>query len=491
MKNTLTLLLAFTLSWTVLAQKDKKLTDKTVNKANIAAHLKFISSDALQGRDTPSQGLEVAAEYLRTQLELFGVKPHPEYPDYLQPVKMISLKKPSFGKISVDSSSFRLEGNFLYTSGQDINIEAEHVVLDYATPNEIAAQDVKGKVIVSNSGDGISQSPREWRKLTKEKTAAAKDAGALALIELYASPKIPWPLLVRYLSRDKVILDEDESLAEFSTILMYNPDRIASKAFAKSSKVQIEVTGVNNASFVVHNVVGIVEGTDAVLNKDYVTYSAHYDHVGIGRADSTGDNIYNGTRDNGIGTITVLEAAKNLAKYPTKRSSLFVLFAGEEKGLLGSKWFVNHSPIPLKDIVFCFNSDNGGYNDTSMATVIGRDRTTASALIIQAIETYGLTAGNDEKYKEQGLFDRSDNVSFAAKGIPAPSFGMGVNEYDAQVLKTYHQPSDEFETVDMEYLYTFYRAYVYAGRLIGNMKETPFWVEGDKYYEAGKKLYEE
>ncbi len=66
---------------------------------------------------------------------------------------------------------------------------------------------------------------------------------------------------------------------------------------------------------------------------------------------------------------------------------------------------------------------------------------------------------------------------------------MGVDAFDEQVLRTYHQPSDEFDTIDMDYLYTFYRAYVFAGRSIGNMKETPFWVEGDKYYEVGKELY--
>ena len=234
---------------------------------------------------------------------------------------------------------------------------------------------------------------------------------------------------------------------------------------------------------------GYVEGTDPVLKKDYVTFSSHYDHVGVGRADSTGDDIYNGTRDNAVGTVTVLEAAKNLAMYPTKRSSLFVMFCGEEKGLLGSQWFVDQSPLPLSDIVFCFNSDNGGYNNTSMATVIGLDRTTAQGLLVTAIESYGLTAGDDANYKEQGLFDRSYNVSFAKKGIPAPSFGMGVDAFDEQVLRTYHQPSDEFDTIDMDYLYTFYRAYVFAGRSIGNMKETPFWVEGDKYYEVGKELY--
>ncbi|MFT4833860.1 MAG: aminopeptidase YwaD [Marinoscillum sp.] len=489
MKKTLILIALIGSTTFGFAQKDKKLTDKTVDKNSIAAHLKFISSDALGGRDTPSTGLEVAAEYLRTQLELYGVKPLPEYPDYFQPVFMKKVSKANEGQVSVGKSTFSLGEDLLLYKGSDMAYTGEFVFLEYGMPSEIAQSDVKGKVIVCNVGDGEEQSARAQLRLNGVKIEAAKAAGAVSLIELYASPQIPWPLLVRYLTRDQVSLDDGEELNTFTSLLVNNANRQASEAFSNSDSLSVNISGSNVESFIVNNVVGYVEGTDTNLKETYVTYSAHYDHVGIGKPDSTGDNIYNGTRDNGIGTVTVLEAAKNLAMYPTKRSSLFVLFAGEEKGLLGSEWFVDHSPLPLKSIVFCFNSDNGGYNDTSMATVIGRDRTTAKELIVKAIETYGLTAGNDDKYKEQGLFDRSDNVSFASKGIPAPSFGMGVNEFDEQIFRTYHQPSDEFETVDMDYLYTFYRAYVLAGRFIGNMTETPFWVEGDKYYEIGKELY--
>jgi len=473
----------------LFAQKDKKLTDKTVSKANIAAHLKFISSDALQGRDTPSQGLEVAAEYLRTQLELYGVKPLPEYPDYFQPVDMKKVIKPKSGEVKVDTSSFVLNDDLLLITGGDLDFMGGFVVLKHATEEEISAADVEGKVIVCKTGDGQDPSIRKWFGLSDEKKALATKAGAKGLIELYNSQYVPWQLLVSYLGNDRVILDNGEESNQLPSIWINDADRRASGAFANEGSLTVDITGAETERFTVNNVVGYVEGKDDELKADYVAYSAHYDHIGIGIADSTGDNINNGARDNGIGTVTVLEAAKNLALYPTKRSSLFVLFAGEEKGLLGSQWFVDHSPIPLNEIVFCFNSDNGGYNNTSMATVIGRDRTTAKDLLIGAIETYGLIAGDDENYKEQGLFDRSDNVSFAKKGIPAPSFGMGVDAFDERIMATYHQPSDEFETVDMDYLYTFYRAYVLAGRLIGNMKETPFWIEGDKYYEAGKELY--
>lgn len=473
---------------TTLAQKQKKLVDKTVQRASIEAHLKFISSDALRGRDTPSQGLEVAAEYLRTQLELYGVRAFPEYPDYYQEVKMKKTSKPKTGIIQADSTQFQINEDFLLLAGEDMKGNGEVIYLDYATPDEINRSEVKGKMIVANAGDGQTQSVQLWYSMTGEKREAAHAAGAVGLIELYTSTTVPWQLLVKFFSGDQVALDQGERDA-FPHIWLNNPKREANALFEKSKNVQLSLKDGVYQPFIVHNIVGYLEGTDASLKEAYIAYTAHYDHVGVGAPDSTGDTIYNGTRDNAIGTVTVLEAAKNHAKHPLKRPSLFVLFAGEEKGLLGSQWFVNHSPVPLPEIKYCFNSDNGGYNNTNLATVIGLDRTTARQELVTAIEAYGLKAADDANFKEQNLFDRSDNVSFAAKGIPAPSFGMGVDAFDEKLLSTYHKPADEFDTVDMDYLFKFYRAYVLAGRLIANRKGAPFWVEGDKYYERGVELY--
>jgi Zn-dependent M28 family amino/carboxypeptidase len=180
--------------------------------------------------------------------------------------------------------------------------------------------------------------------------------------------------------------------------------------------------------------------------------------------------------------------AENLAKYPTKRSALFILFTGEEKGLLGSKYYVENPVLPLDQMVYCFNSDNAGYNDTSVISIVGLTRTTAEKNIFSAAETFGLKAIEDPA-PEQGLFDRSDNVHFAKKGIPAPTFSLGFTSFDGDVTKYYHRPGDEAHTLDYDYLLKFFKAYVLAGRNIANDKETPIWNEGDKYEKASKELY--
>ncbi|MDO1450166.1 M28 family peptidase [Rhodocytophaga aerolata] len=177
-----------------------------------------------------------------------------------------------------------------------------------------------------------------------------------------------------------------------------------------------------------------------------------------------------------------------MSKYPTKRSALFILFTGEEVGLLGSKWYVDHPLVPLDKMVFCLNSDNRGYTDTSLITVVGLGLTTADESLNQAAIPFGLKV-IDDPAPEQNLFDRSDNLHFAQKGIPAPTISMGFTSFNEEIKKYYHQAADNPNTLDYEYLFKFFQAYVLAGRKIANDSKTPFWKPGDKYEAAGKKLY--
>jgi hypothetical protein len=352
-------------------------------------------------------------------------------------------------------------------------------------PEDLENASIKGKIVIAFCGDGESQSPQQWFSYSIEKAEKVKALGGLGLIELYSSPQIPWSLLVNYLSGEQVILD-DENDDAFTRIWMNRPADL--NALQNAERLSLKIEGAVNEAFLSQNVVGYVEGSDASLKDEFVVYSAHYDHVGVGKADAEGDSIYNGTRDNAVGTVTVLAAAQNLGQFPTRRSALFVLFTGEEKGLLGSQYFVQNAPINLNKMVYCFNSDNGGYNDTSKATIIGLTRTSAEKMIIAACKAFGLEAIEDPA-PEQGLFDRSDNVNFAARGIPAPTFSMGFNAFDAEIMKYYNQPGDDPDSVDYGYLEKFFKSYVYACRMIGNADEAPFWIEGDKYYEAGINLY--
>ncbi len=466
-----------------LSQTDKELVEQSIHQGLIRSHIGFLASDELEGRDTPSRGLKVASKYMESRFVEYGIQKAPGMDSYFQTVPMKKLAPPTEGILSIGADTFTIQKDFIFLKGESKTIATDYVFVGQGVGADWDGVDIKGKTVIAICGDGVSDSPQEWFRQSAEKRKKIKELGGLLLVELYNSSQLPWSLLVRYLSGEKVVLDEGGD--EVAHVWM---NRSAKSLDLDSGKTKLSVPEATAQRFNSQNVVGFIEGTDPKLKKEVIVYSAHYDHIGIGQADANGDSIYNGSRDNAVGAVTVLAAAQNLGRNPPKRSSLFVLFTGEEKGLLGSKYFVDHSPVALEEIVYCFNSDNGGYNDTSKATIIGLTRTTAEEKIVEACQAFGLKAIEDPA-PEQGLFDRSDNVNFAAKGIPAPTFSMGFNAFDKEITKYYHQAGDGPETLDYAYLEKFFKSYVYACRLIANTKKTPFWVKGDTYYEGGKTLY--
>lgn len=481
----ITLVLCTLLSY---AQDDKTLTERTVDQQEIKKHIYFLTDDELKGRDTGTPELKKAAAYLADQLKSYGVKPNPKSGNYYQEVTLTQSAPPKGTSLDLNGQSI---SDFVVINGAKV-ATSDAVYLGYGLEADYEGVDVSNKLIISKAGSAETKDARAAYGLKEQKQALALSKGALGVVELLNAQDQMWSFIDQNFSRTSVRLADPEAPDEENFAYVWVLDREG--AFAKSfdtngfKSASLSISGASIKDIVSYNVIGVVEGSDPVLKDEYIIYSAHYDHVGIGTPDVKGDSIYNGARDNAIGTTTVLSMAKNLAKYPTKRSALFILFTGEEKGLLGSRFYVEHPVLPLQQMVYCFNSDNGGYNDTSLATIVGLGRTTAEQHILKGAESFGLRA-IDDPAGEQGLFDRSDNVNFARKGIPAPTYSMGFNAFDAEITKYYHQPGDEADSLDFDYLLQFFQSYVLSGRLIANDPETPRWTKGDKYEEAAQKLY--
>jgi len=490
MKSLIILIISISFSSFLLAQSDKELAEESVSQNLIRSHIGFLASDELKGRDTPSEGLQIAARYIESRFVEYGVEFAPGMETYYQPVPMKKIKSIKEGTLKIQNTTLNAGRTFIYFQGASTIPNTEAVYVSFATEKDLKESDLVDKIAISLCGDGKSQSPQEWFSMSKDKEKRVKELGAIGLIELYNSPQIPWNVLTRYFGDDRVALDKVENDEEKEFFRAWvNRTSVEEKTLKSDDlNVSIKLNKEEDEKFTTYNLVGVVKGTHPKLSNEYVVYSAHYDHVGVGAPSAKQDSIFNGSRDNAVGTVTVLTAAQNIAKNPIKRSALFILFTGEEKGLLGSEYYVDNSPIELNDIVYCFNSDNGGYNDTTLTTIFGLYRTTVSDKIIEACSAFGLKA-IDDPAPEQGLFDRSDNVNFAKKGIPAPTFSMGFTAFDETIYKYYHQVEDNPNTLDYNYLEKFFKSYVYTARLIGNMEEAPFWTEGDKYYDAGVNLY--
>jgi Zn-dependent M28 family amino/carboxypeptidase len=320
-----------------------------------------------------------------------------------------------------------------------------------------------------------------------EKYKQVQQMGAVGLVEILALPQAPWPGLVNYLSQPVWgIQREGESLPH----VFIKPADINNLKYQEGEKIKgsLLVLGKKNISIPGKNVVALVEGTDPKFKDEYIIVTAHYDHVGVQRNAEGKDSIFNGARDNAIGTTALLETAKYLSKNPAKHPVILVALTSEEKGLLGSQWYTEHPLVPLNKTILSINCDGVGYNDKSMITSISWGRTTTDEEVTRAAKMFGLNVGGDPDPKEN-FFERSDQVSFARKGIPAIKLQPGLARMDDEIRKYYHRQADEVSSLDFQYLTKFYKTFVTAVQLLANRTQRPAWKPGDKFEETSRKLY--
>lgn len=472
------------------------------DQAEMEQHIRFLASDELQGRYTGSLGNRVAARYIAEYLRAQGCQPVEGAEDYFQEIPFESVSPPASASLKIGEATYVSGKDFFLSNGpaaslSDKAVFAEHGWIDEKEGiDHFSGLEIRDKVVFVWSGKPGSRDPQEAFAASQMKRKWAAERGAAALIEVYRLP-FPWQFLLNYLNKENLVIADPDNVAKDLVYGMVNEQ--SDEPFEQMKKdqgvmVAMETSGVQKRSRRSSNVAAVLPGADPKLKDEYMVVTAHYDHVGIGEQGGgfpygKEDSIFNGARDNAIGVASLMLTAKAFAQSPPKRSVLFLAVTAEEQGLIGSSYFVKHPLIPLDKIVFNFNTDGAGYNDTTLVAVMGYDRTGIAKLIDEGAAEVGLKVVADPA-PEQGLFDRSDNVSFAKKGIPALSYSPGFAAFDQALMKNYHQVSDEVETLDFNYLYKYTQAFIRTARLIADADERPFWVKGDKYEEAGKALYQ-
>lgn len=482
-KSTLTLSLILATGSMTFAQKQD--IEKNFDGKEAIAHFTYLASDELKGRDPGRPEMKLAYTFIADQLQKSGAKPIPGANGYYQDIPFQLSSPPKSGTIKIEDIEFTQGQNMLVLDGKSFSGTFEVVDVGFGMAEDFAGKNLKGKIAISNAGAPNKLSPNQLFSEGREKTLRAKEAGAVALIERFNVPSVPWQLVAGFLNRPQMSINQGEA-SNLPYIWIEDMKNQMTGEKLKSALVAVE--GKVNTAVEGKNILAWIEGTDPVLKNEYILLSAHYDHVGVGTPDAQGDSIYNGARDNAVGTVAVMNAAKYFAKNPPKRSVLVALWTAEEKGLLGSGYFANNPLIPLNKIVYNLNIDNGGYNDTSLITVIGLGRTSADFLIEEAVAEFGIKAVADPA-PEQGLYDRSDNVNFARKGIPAPTYSLGFTAFDDEIQKYYHKAGDQVSNFDLNYAQVYWKSYILSAQRIANWDQKPEWKAGDKYEEAAKALY--
>jgi len=492
MKNKVILaMVTIVLGYSVNAFGQKNLIQQSVEQKEAISHFRYLAADELKGRDAMRSEIDVAARYISEQFWKYGARELPNAEGYYQPVPFKVSAPPSFGEVKLGETTYAHGEDMLVLDGAGLVGNYSMVVAGHGLKADLEGKDLKGKILVVRVGAPDRMTPSELFAVGREKLALAKSKGAIGVIELYNLPTTPWSLLVNFLNKPRLTIDdnqEEEETIPYIWLKDLSNELIASIDQGKTIQVGIDIKGKVNQKIAGKNVIGVIEGTDAQLKNQYVMLSAHYDHVGVGQPNAEGDSIFNGARDNAVGTVAVINAAKYFAEHPPKRSILLCAWTAEEKGLLGSAYFADNPLVPLDKVVYNLNIDNAGYNDTSIITVIGLGRTSADSLIEEAVAEFGIKAVADPS-PEQGLYDRSDNVNFAKKGIPAPTFSLGFTAFDEEITQYYHQAADEVDNFDLDYAMLYWKAYLLAAEKIANTAEQPRWISGDKYEEAAQSLY--
>ncbi|HEV8146035.1 MAG TPA: M28 family peptidase [Bryobacteraceae bacterium] len=510
-----------------------------VSGERIRAHVKFLSSDLLEGRGPGARGGDLATEYLATQLALIGAKPAGDQGTYFQNFTLVGVDpQPETTLTAVGSGgqqSFKWLDDFVgvtYQQKADAAFDADVIFVGHGITapeynwDDYKDTDVRGKVVVLFTGEPPSNDPKFFtgaaltyygRWTYKYENATRHGAAAVIIIHTTPTASYGWEVVRSSWGREdqQVKLDSGAPALAFagwvttavgeriagtigSTVdeLLKRADTRGFKPVALPFKFRgrapAKVREVKT-----RNVIGRIEGSDPVLKNEVVIFSAHWDHLGIGQPVS-GDAIYNGAADNATGCAMILEMARAWAGLPEKprRSALFLAVSAEEAGMRGSNFYGQHPVVPAGKTAAALNFDQflpfGRARDVK---VNGAERTTLYPIVEEAAKRFGFTISPDSR-PAAGTYYRSDHFSFARVGIPAFSVdggedllgkpaGEGKKLFEDFNEHRYHQPSDEYKD---DWDFSGMEQYARFGLLIGvnvaNSPKLPTWKAGDEFLAA-------
>ena len=493
------------------------------DQAAMKAHVMFLASDAMPGREAGSPEFDIAAQYVAAQFYAAGLRPAGDDGGYLQKVPLVTYRAADKGDLVLSrkgADPLRLVFGEDYVPGTiagktETALDARVVFVGYGIVapqykrDDYAGVDVKGKIVAyfgGAPGDYQSEERAHFASpITKAMTAEAHGAvGAILLQRGTGGSGRGWDQSRTTWARPNGT-GEVAGVPQLATLT----DKGAAKLFAGARNPWPQVAkraGVDNAVFEAEqlpgsltvalrtvfqpsassNVAGIIPGSDPKLGPEVVILSAHLDHLGVG-VPINGDSIYNGAEDNAVGIASLIEEARRfkLSGKPPRRSVMFLAVTAEEKGLVGSSYFAAHPTVPIDRIVADVNLDMPilTYKFEDM-TVFGAERSTLGPIVAKAVATLGVSLSPDPDPSES-FFVRSDHYNFVRKGIPSVFLwpgqaGPGKAAFEDFLAHHYHQPSDEVSLpIDWSQGIRFVDANYAIAREIADGDARPRWNKGD------------
>jgi len=424
-----------------------------ISPDSLRGNLSFLASRLLEGRDTPSRGLDLAAEYIAAQFRKARLEPAGD-DGYFQTAHMERVILPAGGCDLRVSARQRVrvvpkyEAVVLSRGALEISGAPVYKV------REPSAEQVTGKVVMIEGGQAATRA-----------AAALKPAAFLEAADervLWPAPRMIEPAEEEacYGGVPRVVVHDEEALDMLKK----------AKTGATGLTVSLKLAASTLQAAVARNVVGLLRGSDPALRNQYLLVTAHYDHLG-----ASGEQVFPGANDDGSGTVSVIEIAQALAGLPEhpRRSVIFMTLFGEEEGSLGAHYYTRHPAAPLKQTVADLNLEQLGRTDSSAgpevgnASLTGFEYSTIPRTLKEAGERTGVkvyeTANGDD------YFARSDNHAFAERGIPAHTIVVAFEFPD------YHAAGDVWEKIDYDNMARVDRMIALATIMLADSEAPPRW----------------
>lgn len=521
--------------------RDELAAASRLTATSIAAPLRFLSDDLLEGRLPGTRGDDIAIKYIAAEMESYGLEPGAADKTWFQKVPLVGIQAQPPRSVAMTAGAGSLElsvpDDLVVMSGtQNARAAIEPTELVFVGYGIVAPEyhwddykdvDVKGKVVVVMNDDPSSDpklfagKTRLWygRWDYKYEQAAKKGAAGVIIIHTTPSAAYPWQVVVSSNTGERfelpAVANEPRLVAKMwateeatrKVVAFGGKDLDALRASAETREFKPTPLGVKMSLALTNktrnvesaNVVGVLRGRDPKLAADAIVYTAHHDHLGVGIA-KNGDAIYNGALDNASGVAAMLSIARaaSLAKRP-RRSLVFVAVTAEEQGLLGSEYYCAHPTFAPGHIAANVNIDSvNNRGKTTDLGYIGFGKSSLDAVVVAVASAQGRVVRGDP-YPTKGTFYRSDQFNFAKIGVPAiylrggPSYvgkpaGWGEEQAKLFEQKHYHQPSDEYDgTWDLGGAVEDAQLLLVAGLRIANATALPMWNPRDEF-EAARKV---
>ncbi|MFN7544072.1 MAG: M28 family peptidase [Acidobacteriota bacterium] len=452
-----------------------------IDPARLRAHIRFLSSDLLEGRAVGTRGGQLTAEYLASAFAAAGARPAAPDGSYFQTVPLTGVTTLPATTLSLNNQPLSLGRDFVlssFTQEASFSLSAPLVFVGHGIRapefqwDDYAGLDARGKIVVLFTGEPPSTDPAFFagpaltyygRWTYKFEQAARQGALGALIVHTDATATYPFTTVLNSFGRESIQLTRTPSTpalrlagwisAPAASAAGLDLPALLARADARgftpqplSLPVSVQFSA-QVRSLVSQNVAALIPGSDSTLAQQHVLYSAHWDHLGL--APSGPDRIYNGAVDNASGCAILIELARAFAQVQPRprRSILLLAVTAEESGLLGSLYYSRNPLLPLSALELNINVDGippGGKPGGILA--LGEDKKNVTPLIAEAARRHSLALKPDPR-PEAGLMFRSDHFSFLRAGASAYSFnpvdvpGSFATEYNA---KHYHQPSDEY-----------------------------------------------